>query len=245
MAKPFVRHPAETGLRRLMSGRRACIREIEGLLADAAGVRDVTAEQLAGIAARHGVDLATQLATARRELYRRFLDHCLTDQELSAEETAEVEHLRRLLQLPDADAAEVHDQVARGVYGQAIDEVLADNRLDPEEAEFLHRLGATLALPEEERDQIYEDGSRRARSRFLRRTLAHESALVAPRRRVLELSGTSTRSLEDAIQGALAEAVRAVPELRHFEVTRIHGDLEGSAVARWQVELRARFGAPE
>lgn len=245
MAKPFVRHPAETGLRRLMSGRRACIREIEGLLADAAGVRDVTAEQLARVAAAHGVDLAAQLGTARRELYRRFLDHCLTDQELSTEETADVEHLRRLLLLSDADAAEVHDQVARGVYGQAIDEVLADNRLDPVEAEFLHRLGATLALPEEERDALYDAGERRARSRFLRRTLAHESAFVAPRRRVLELSGSSARSLEDAIQTALAEAVRAVPELRHFEVTRIHGDLDGAAVARWQVELRASFGAPE
>jgi len=245
VTEPFVRRPAETGLKRLVRGRRACIREIEDLLAQAASVRDVTPEQVASIATQHSVDLRTRLGTARRDLYRRLLEHCLADQELSAEETADVEHLRRVLLLADADAAEVHDQVARAVYGQAIDQVLADHRLDPEEAEFLRRLGGALAMPEGERDQLYGEGERRARQRFLQRTLAHDSVLVAGRDRVVELSGSSTRSLEDAIQRAFADAVLAVPDLRHFEVTKIHGALEAGTVARWEVSLRARFGPPE
>jgi len=245
VAKPFVRRPAETGLRRLAGGRRACIREIEDLLAQAASLRDVTPEQVTAIATRHGVDLATRLGTARRDLYRRLLEHCLADQELSEAESADIEHLRRVLFVSDADAAAVHDQVACAVYGQAIDQVLADHRLDPEEAEFLRRLGGALALPDAERNHLYDEGERRARQRFLERTLAHDTVLVAGRHPVVELSGSSERSLEDAIQRALAEAVRAVPELRHFEVTKIHGALEGGAIARWEVSLRASFGAPE
>jgi hypothetical protein len=229
----------------MVGNRRACIREIEDLLAQAASVRDVTPEQVAGIATQHGVDLRTRLGTARRELYRRLLEYCLADQELSGEETADVEHLRRVLLLADADAAEVHDQVARAVYGQAIDQVLADHRLDPEEAEFLRRLGGALAIPEAERDHLYDEGSRRARHRFLERALAHDSVLVAGRNRALELSGSSARSVEDAIESALAEAGRAVPDLRHFEVTRIRGALECGSVARWEVSLRASFGASE
>ena len=245
MTKPFERRPAETGLRRLAGNRRACIREIEDLLAQAESVRDVTPEQVSGIATQYGVDIRTRLGTARRELYRRLLEHCLADQELSEEETADVEHLRRVLLLADTDAAEVHDQVARAVYGQAIDQVLADHRLDPEEAEFLRRLGGALALPDAEQDHLYDEGTRRARQRFLQRTLAHDSVLVAGRDRVVELSGSSTRSLEDAIQRAFADAVLAVPDLRHFEVTKIHGALEAGTVARWEVSLRARFGPPE
>jgi len=233
VTKPFERRPAETGLRRLAGNRRACIREIEDLLAQAASVRDVTPEQVANIATQHGVDIRTRLGTARRELYRRLLEHCLADQELSEEETADIGHLQRVLLLADTDAAEVHDQVARAVYGQAIDQVLADHRLDPEEAEFLRRLGGALALPEAERDHLYGEGAHRARQRFLQRTLAHDSTLVAGRDRVVELSGSSARSLEDAIWGALTDAFHAVPDLRHFEVTRIHGALEGGAVARW------------
>lgn len=245
MTAPFVRRPAGTGLSRLSGKRRTCIREIENLLAQAERVRDVTPEQLAGIAMQHGVDLETRLGTARRELYRRLLEHCLNDQELSEEETADVEHLRRLLALSDTDAAEVHEQVAHAVYGQALDQVLADHRLDPEEAEFLGRLGSALALPEDARDRLHDEGARRARHRFLTRRMAHDSAVLASSNRLLELSGASSRSLEDAIESALAEASRAVPDLRRFEVTKIHGALEGGSVARWEVALRASFGASE
>jgi len=87
VTKPFERRPAETGLRRLAGNRRACIREIEDLLAQAASVRDVTPEQVACIATQQGVALQTRLGTA------------------------DVEHLRRLLVLSDTDAADVHDQV--------------------------------------------------------------------------------------------------------------------------------------
>lgn len=245
MTEPFVRRPPETGLRRLAGSRRACLREIEDLLAQAARIRDVTPEQVAAIATRHGIDLQTRLATGRRDLYRRLLEHCLNDQEFSEDETAEVEHLRRLLALSDADAAEVHDRVARAVYGQAISRVLADHRVDPEETEFLRRLGGTLALPEATRDHLYDEATRRARQRFLERTIVHDSVLVAARSRVLELAGASSRSLEDAIQSALADAGRAVPDLRRFEVTKIQGALEGGSVTSWEVSLRASFGAPD
>jgi flavin-binding protein dodecin len=37
--------------------------------------------------------------------------------------------------------------------------------------------------------------------------------------------------------------VRAVPELRHFEVTQIRGELDGGRIARFEVAVRARLTA--
>ena len=245
MTEPFEKQPAETGLRRLVGKRRACLREIEDLLARAESVRDVTPDEVAAVATKHGVDFRAQLGTARRDLYRRLLERCLADQELSAEETADLAHLRGLLALSDADAGEVHDQVARAVYGRAIDQVLADHRLDPEEEEFLRRLGGTLAIDEPEQARLYDEGTQRARQRFLERTIVRDNVLLAPRHREIEVSGSSARSVEDAIRSALEEAATAVPDLRHFEVTKIRGELASGSVTRWEVALRAGFDAPE
>lgn len=247
MPEPFERRAPRgaSRLARLIGSRSEPVRELEDLLARADRLRDVTPEQVREVAAHHGSDLEHSLLTARRALYRRFFEHCLVDQALSAEETAELEHLRGLLALSDADAAALHEQVAQSVYGRAIEQVLADHRLDPEEEEFLRRLGTELRLGEDERTRLYDEGERRSRQRFVARTLAHDHTFVSARERVLELQGTSADSLEQAILGALADATAAVPDLRHFEVTHIGGELAGGRVARWEVALHARLRASD
>jgi hypothetical protein len=147
--------------------------------------------------------------------------------------------LKKILQLTDADTAAVHDTASRAVYGRAIEEVLADHRLDPDEERFLQHLRQELEIPQSVAEQLYEEGTQQARQRFLRRTVAHDHVLVASRHPDLELRGESTTTLEDAVRDALAEAIRAVAELRSFEVTCIRGDVEGGRVARWHVVLRA------
>jgi flavin-binding protein dodecin len=244
MPLPFQPTPEPRGIARLVGRRSRALRELEDLLARAERLRDVTPDQVRELAARHGVDLARELGTARRGLYRRLLEHCLQDQLLSAEESDELAHLRQALSLPDADAAEVNEQVAHAVYGRAIDQVLADGRVDPEEAEFLRRLGRDLALAEPEASRLLDEGAGRARDRFIARTAAHDSAFVAPGRSTLELHGTSETSIEQAVAAAVEEAARAVPALADFEVTQIRGTLDRGRIVRWEVSVRAHLPAP-
>jgi flavin-binding protein dodecin len=238
---PFPFEPAaeRSGLARFVGARGAALRSLEDLLARAERVRDVSVDQVHELAARHGVDLSKKLHTARCGLYRRFLEHCLLDQALSEEESEELTHLKRLLGLTDPDAAGIHEQVARSVFGCAIDQALEDHRLDPEEEEFLRRLGRDLELAEPEATHLLDEGAARARQRFMSRTLAHDSVFVAAQGRTLELRGTAQGSLEQAIGTALAEATRAVPDLQHFEVTKIRGELDRGHIARWEVTVRA------
>jgi len=119
MAQPFELRdaPKDGPLARLFGGRGSggIVAEIESLLAHAPRVREVSPESVAEVAARHGVDLGVRLRTARRNLYRRFLEHCLTDGALSTDESADLVHLRALLRLENDDVERVHDDVAIAV----------------------------------------------------------------------------------------------------------------------------------
>lgn len=57
----------------------------------------------------------------------------------------------------------------------------------------------------------------------------------------IELTGSSTVSIEDAIQRAVAKAGETIHNLRWFEVTDTRGYVEGGAVAYYQVTIKVGF----
>ena len=57
----------------------------------------------------------------------------------------------------------------------------------------------------------------------------------------IEITGSSTTSMEDAVNTAIAKTAQTVHNLRWFEVTRISGHLEGGKVAHWQVSMKIGF----
>jgi flavin-binding protein dodecin len=59
--------------------------------------------------------------------------------------------------------------------------------------------------------------------------------------KTIELVGSSTRGMEDAVQKAIAKAAETVRNLRWFEVTDTRGHIEGGRVAHWQVTLKLGF----
>ena len=61
----------------------------------------------------------------------------------------------------------------------------------------------------------------------------------------IELVGSSTRSMEDAIQRAIGKAAQTVRNLRWFEVLDTRGHIEGGKVAHWQVTLKIGFTLEE
>ena len=59
--------------------------------------------------------------------------------------------------------------------------------------------------------------------------------------KMLELTGTSSKSVEDAVNCALAKAGKTVRNMRWFEVIETRGAIEKGKVSQWQVMLKIGF----
>jgi flavin-binding protein dodecin len=57
----------------------------------------------------------------------------------------------------------------------------------------------------------------------------------------IELTGTSTKSMEDAIQNAVAKASKTVRNMRWFEVIDNRGHVDNGKVTNWQVTVKIGF----
>lgn len=57
----------------------------------------------------------------------------------------------------------------------------------------------------------------------------------------LELTGSSTTSVEDAIRTAIAKAHETVRNIQWFTVTETRGHVVDGQVAHWQVTLKLGF----
>lgn len=57
----------------------------------------------------------------------------------------------------------------------------------------------------------------------------------------LELTGTSTRSIDDAVGKAITRASKTMHNLKWFEVKEVRGGIEDGKVAHWQVTVKVAF----
>ena len=57
----------------------------------------------------------------------------------------------------------------------------------------------------------------------------------------IELTGSSEKSIEDAIQSALTKASESLHGMRWFEVTDTRGHIEDGRAAHWQVTIKVGF----
>jgi flavin-binding protein dodecin len=59
--------------------------------------------------------------------------------------------------------------------------------------------------------------------------------------KLLELTGSSTKSTEDAIQNAIAKASKTMRNMQWFQVMETRGHIADGKVAHWQVTLKIGF----
>ena len=57
----------------------------------------------------------------------------------------------------------------------------------------------------------------------------------------IEITGTSSEGIEDAVGIALKKAADSVHNIRWFEVTDVRGAVEKDHVAQWQVTVKIGF----
>ncbi len=57
----------------------------------------------------------------------------------------------------------------------------------------------------------------------------------------LELTGSSTKSSDDAIRTAIERAAKTIHNMQWFEVLETRGHIKDGKVAHWQVTLKIGF----
>lgn len=57
----------------------------------------------------------------------------------------------------------------------------------------------------------------------------------------LELTGSSSVSIEDAINGAIAKAAETIRNIQWFNVVETRGHVVDGKVAHWQVTIKVGF----
>jgi len=57
----------------------------------------------------------------------------------------------------------------------------------------------------------------------------------------LELTGSSTKSSDDAIRNALAKAAKTMRNMHWFQVVETRGHIDRGKVAHWQVTIKVGF----
>ena len=59
--------------------------------------------------------------------------------------------------------------------------------------------------------------------------------------KILELVGSSDKSIEDAIQNAISRASKTIRSIGWFEVVQTRGHVENGSIRHYQVSLRVGF----
>jgi dodecin len=59
--------------------------------------------------------------------------------------------------------------------------------------------------------------------------------------KITELTGSSPKSMEDAVTQAVTRASKTLRNMRWFEVVETRGHIDNGRVAHWQVTLKIGF----
>ena len=57
----------------------------------------------------------------------------------------------------------------------------------------------------------------------------------------IELTGSSPKGIEDAVEQAIAKANETLHDMRWFEVTDTRGHIEHGRIVHWQVTVKVGF----
>jgi len=68
-----------------------------------------------------------------------------------------------------------------------------------------------------------------------------EDAMTEHVYKLLELTGSSTKSSDDAVQNAIAKASKTLRSMQWFQVTETRGHIDGGKIAHWQVTVKIGF----
>lgn len=63
--------------------------------------------------------------------------------------------------------------------------------------------------------------------------------------KLIELTGTSTSSIEAAVGNAIKRAGKTVKKLRWFQIVETRGNIEQGKIQHWQVTIKVGFAVED
>jgi flavin-binding protein dodecin len=63
--------------------------------------------------------------------------------------------------------------------------------------------------------------------------------------KTIELTGTSTNSIEDAVNIAVSRAAVTIDSLRHAQIVDISATITNGSVSQWRVKLKISFAVQD
>ncbi|MFT6955649.1 MAG: flavin-binding protein dodecin [Halieaceae bacterium] len=72
-------------------------------------------------------------------------------------------------------------------------------------------------------------------------TILQENSMSNHVYKTIELTGSSTESIEDAVSTAITKASTSVRNIDWFQVVETRGHVENGKVAHWQVTIKMGF----
>jgi flavin-binding protein dodecin len=84
-------------------------------------------------------------------------------------------------------------------------------------------------------------GDSPAKLRHERKKLSYQPNVKDPVYKLIELTGTSTTSIEDAVDKAIKRAHKTIKNLGWFQVVETRGNINKGKVDHWQVTIKVGF----
>ncbi|MBA2482964.1 MAG: dodecin domain-containing protein [Nitrosomonas sp.] len=63
--------------------------------------------------------------------------------------------------------------------------------------------------------------------------------------KIIELTGTSEISVENAVENAITRAAKTIHDMRWFEIIETRGQIEQGKILHWQVTIKIGFTLKE
>ena len=161
-----------------LPARHNAIIGINNLLARAAQVTDVTADEVRTVTDRYKTALTHLHVADRVALYARYDAYALKDDEVYDEEAQDLKHLQALLALTAEQAAHVHLEHAGRIYQEQVDNAISAGRFTDDARQALQRLAKYLALSEDDAHGVFMERVGRLLNERARRMAANHK--IAP-----------------------------------------------------------------
>jgi stage V sporulation protein K len=150
---PWIRLPEEerNGFFAKMFGgrkREAAIADLANALCDSPTVRELPADLVDQISAKHRIKFRESCREELKDFYKQAVRYYLSDDCLSDDERSDLDYLRAVMDLSNFEAASVHEEIARKSYRTAVERVVRDGAITPEEKRSLKSLETDLGLSE-------------------------------------------------------------------------------------------------
>ena len=109
----------------------------------------IEVDEIEVIAARYKVNLHRKFNSRLMGLYQRYLQRCLSDNNLSEDELNALNSLKHLLALSDNEVTELHNKLVSDIYRKSYEAAISGGKLEKSTEDLIDALQQNIRLPEE------------------------------------------------------------------------------------------------